>query len=299
MLDYCISKNKDFNNKLRQMKFQIIRIFHNIIKKLPPNFIYVLSYFIAIVYFIFTPFSNNKLKKRKDRIDNYSVFKVKLNYVRYWLETIWLTKEGYKNYIEPKVEIINEDIVRKLNKNYNSYIIALPHLGNWEFAIPMGKYLDLNLIAVAEPLDDEKILHWFTQLREDLGCKIILGGKGQNTFQQVKELLNNDHHVCLLSERHVGKSGVGVEFFNQMAAFPKGPVSLSLDTQLPIVPAAFIKSGNKYQLHFGKPFIVPYFENQAQSIQHGLKVLSKSLENLIKLDPNQWHSIQPVWTSEY
>ena len=84
-----------------------------------------------------------------------------------------------------------------------------------------------------------------------------------------------------------------------MAAFPKGPVSLSLDTQLPIVPAAFIKNGNKYQLHFGKPFIVPYFENQAQSIQHGLKVLSKSFENLIKLDPNQWHSIQPVWTSEY
>ena len=258
-----------------------------------------MSYFIAIVYFIFTPFSNYKLKKRKDRIDNYSVFKVKLNYVRYWLETIWLTKEGYKNYIEPKVEIINEDIVRRLNKNYSSYIIALPHLGNWEFAIPMGKFLDLNLVAVAEPLDDEKILHWFTELREDLGCKIILGGKGQNTFERVKELLKNGHHVCLLSERHVGKSGVGVEFFNQMAAFPKGPVSLSLDTQLPIVPAAFIKNGNKYQLHFGKPFIVPYFDNQAQSIQHGLKVLSKSLENLIMLDPNQWHSIQPVWTSEY
>ena len=30
-----------------------------------------------------------------------------------------------------------------------------------------------------------------------------------------------------------------------------------------------------------------------------LKVLSKSLEELIMLDPNQWHSIQPVWTSEY
>ena len=138
-----------------------------------------------------------------------------------------------------------------------------------------------------------------TQLREDLGCKIILGGKGQSAFERVKELLKNGHHICLLSDRHVGKSGVGVEFFNQMAAFPKGPVSLSLDTQLPIVPAAFIKNGNKYQLHFGKPFIVPYFENQAQSIQHGLKVLSKSFENLIKLDPNQWHSIQPVWTSEY
>ena len=44
---------------------------------------------------------------------------------------------------------------------------------------------------------------------------------------------------------------------------------------------------------------IKYFENQAKSIQHGLKVLSKSLEELIMLDPNQWHSIQPVWTSEY
>ena len=163
----------------------------------------------------------------------------------------------------------------------------------------MGKELDLNLIAVAEPLADEKILNWFTTLREQLGCKIILGGKGQNTFNEIKLLLDKNSHVCLLAERHIAKSGIGVEFFNQMAAFPKGPVALSLETQLPIVPTAFIKSINGYELHFGKPFIVPYFENQAKSIQHGLKVLSKSLEELIMLDPNQWHSIQPVWTSEY
>ena len=163
----------------------------------------------------------------------------------------------------------------------------------------MGKELNLNLVAVAEPLSDTKILNWFTNLREELGCKILLGGKGQNTFSEIVELLNSNNHVCLLAERHIGKSGVGVEFFDQMAAFPKGPVALSLETQLPIVPTAFIKTNGGYELHFGNPFIVPYFDNQAQSIQHGLKVLSKSLEKLIMLDPNQWHSIQPVWTSEY
>ena len=214
----------------------------------------------------------------------------------------------YENNIEKMSNWSNSDFkktlnwynkIRKLNKTHTSYILALPHVGNWEFAIPMGKYLDLNLVAVAEPLQDLKILDWFTSLREQLGCKIILGGKGQNTFDEIISLLNNNSHVCLLAERHVAKSGVGVEFFNQMAAFPKGPVALSLETQLPVVPTAFIKSVSGYELHFGKPFIVPYFENQAQSIQHGLKVLSKSLEELIMLDPNQWHSIQPVWTSEY
>ena len=197
------------------------------------------------------------------------------------------------------VEIVNEEEVIKLNKNFNSFIIALPHVGNWEFAIPMGEKLNLNLLAVAEPLQDTKILDWFTDLREGLGCEIILGGKGQNTFNKLLERISEGYHVCLLADRHVGRSGVGVEFFNNMAAFPKGPVALSLETQVPIIPAAFLYIDNKYKLVFGKPFIVPHFENDAQSIQHGLKVLSKEMEKLILLDPNQWHSIQPVWTSEY
>ena len=54
-----------------------------------------------------------------------------------------------------------------------------------------------------------------------------------------------------------------------------------------------------YTVRFYKPFYVLYFENVATSIQHGLKTLSKSFEELLALDINDWHSIQPVWTSEY
>ena len=281
------------------MKYSIIRVFHLLLKNLSIQYILFFAYPIGLIYYLITPLSNLKLSRRKQYIKNYSVLSVKINYVKYWLETIWLTKNGYFKYVYSNVKIINENAIRKLNKTHSSYILALPHVGNWEFAIPMGKELNLNLVAVAEPLSDIKILNWFTNLREELGCKILLGGKGQNTFSEIVELLNSNNHVCLLAERHIGKSGVGVEFFDQMAAFPKGPVALSLETQLPIVPTAFIKTNEGYELHFGNPFIVPYFDNQAQSIQHGLKVLSKSLENLIMLDPNQWHSIQPVWTSEY
>ena len=281
------------------MKFVLIKNVHLLIRKMPLNLVLLLAYPIGIINYLFTPFANFKISKRKNFIDGYSVLKVKINYVKYWIETIWLSKTGYEKYVEPIVEIINGEEISKLNKSFNSYIIALPHVGNWEFAIPQGKGLGLNLLAVAEPLEDEKILNWFTSLREDLGCKIILGGKGQNTFDEVIRKLDEGYHVCLLSDRHVGKSGVGVEFFNNMAAFPKGPVAIALKTQLPIIPATFLKKDNKYKLIFGSPFFVPHFENEAQSIQHGLKILAKQLEDLIKLDPNQWHSIQPIWTSEY
>ena len=280
-------------------KFKFIIILHKAIKNLNIRTLLIISYPVGFLYFIFTPLSSYKLSKRKENIENYSALKVKINYVKYWIETIWLSKEAYMDQIYENVEIVNEDEVRKLNKNFSSFIIALPHTGNWEFAIPMGERLNLKLLAVAEPLEDKNILNWFTSLRESLGCKIILGGKGQNTYQKLLNHINDGYHVCLLADRHVGNSGVGVEFFNQMAAFPKGPIALSLETQVPVIPATFITVNGIYKLVFGKPFIVPHFENDAQSIQHGLKVLSKELEKLILLDPNQWHSIQPVWTSEY
>ena len=280
-------------------KFKFIINLHKAIKNLNISRLLFISYPLGFFYFIFTPLSSYKLSKRKVNIENYSALKVKINYVKYWIETIWLSKEGYMQQIYENVEIVNEGEVRKLNKNFRSFIIALPHTGNWEFAIPMGERLNLKLLAVAEPLEDKNILNWFTSLRESLGCKIILGGKGQNTYQKLLNHINDGYHVCLLADRHVGNSGVGVEFFNQMAAFPKGPIALSLETQVPVIPAAFITVNGMYKLIFGKPFIVPHFENDAQSIQHGLKVLSKELEKLILLDPNQWHSIQPVWTSEY
>ena len=280
-------------------KFKLIINLHKAIKNLNIRTLLNISYPLGFLYFIFTPLSSYKLSKRKLNIENYSALKVKINYVKYWIETIWLSKEGYMQQIYENVEIVNEGEVRKLNKNFRSFIIALPHTGNWEFAIPMGERLNLKLLAVAEPLEDKNILNWFTSLRESLGCKIILGGKGQNTYQKLLNHINDGYHVCLLADRHVGNSGVGVEFFNQMAAFPKGPIALSLEKQVPVIPAAFITVNGMYKLIFGKPFIVPHFENDAQSIQHGLKVLSKELEKLILLDPNQWHSIQPVWTSEY
>ena len=280
-------------------KYKLITTLHRVIKRLNIRILLLIAYPLGILYFIFTPISSFKLSRRKKNINNYSALKVKINYVKYWIETVWLSQEGYMSQIYDHVEIVNEEEVIKLNKNFNSFIIALPHVGNWEFAIPMGEKLNLNLLAVAEPLQDTKILDWFTDLREGLGCEIILGGRGQNTFNKLLEKISEGYHVCLLADRHVGRSGVGVEFFNNMAAFPKGPVALSLETQVPIIPATFLYIDRKYKLVFGKPFIVPHFENDAQSIQHGLKVLSKEMEKLILLDPNQWHSIQPVWTSEY
>jgi|GEM_PF-692732 lauroyl/myristoyl acyltransferase len=289
---------------IKYLQYLLIIFTHNLVKHLNLRFLLVLSYIVGPIYYLLSFKNSINLHKRISRFQkfgeiSYSPIKVKINYVKYWLETLWLTKTNFQNKILNNVEIVNEHYITTLKTSNIGFIFALPHVGNWEMAIPVGNKLDLKLLAVAEPLDNQKVMTWFKSLREELGCEIILGGKGQNTFNLVQEKINNGYHVCLLSERSVNKSGVGTEFFGDLAAFPKGPVALALKTGVPIVPATFIKINNKYTLYFEKPFYVPHFENEAQSIQQGMKVLAKSFEKLISLDANQWHSIQPVWTDEY
>jgi len=287
---------------MKNIQYQVIKFFHNIFKNTNLNLLLLLSYPIGILYSLLS-FRNTYMLFKRSKIINkhlknkYNPILVKINYTKYWLELLWLTNSNFTKSILKKVEIKNEEYLKNIKKQ--GAIFALPHVGNWEMAIPVGNDINLDLIAVAEPLNNELVLSWFKNLREDLGCEIIIGGKGQNTFETIVKKLQNGKHVCLLSERSINKTGVGTEFFGDLAAFPKGPVALSLKTQLPIVPTAFLKINGKYTLVFEKPFYVPLFENESLSIQQGLKTLSKSFEKLISIDPNQWHSTQPVWSNEY
>ena len=289
---------------IKSLQYQLIRMFHAIFNSLNIDTILNLAYLIGPLYYVFSFKNTFKLYKRREKIKNYknlnyNPMTVKINYVKYWLETLWLSKDNFEKDVMNRVVIKNQNYLDNLMKSEKGFIFALPHLGNWEMAIPVGKSIGLDLVAVAEPLDNKRVLNWFKSLREQLGCEIILGGKGQNTFDLLQDKIMNGKHICLLSERSINKSGVGVEFFGEVAAFPKGPVALALKTEVPIVPAAFLKLEGRYTLVFDKPFYVPLFDNEAQSIQQGLKVLAKSFEDLIALDINQWHSIQPVWANEY
>ena len=289
---------------MKLFQYLFIRFFHGILSNLPFTIVRALAYPIGIIYFIFTFRSSTLLYKRRIEIFKpndlqYNPLMVKINYSRYWLETLWLTSRNYEKSISNKIEIINFDYVKKLKKQYPGLIFALPHMGNWEFAIPAGNSLNLNLLAVAEPLSNKYVLNWFKKLRENLGIEIVIGGKGQNTFNLLVDKLTSGKDICLLSDRSLNKSGVAVEFFSNIASFPKGPVALSLKTSVPIVPTAMIKMSTGYKLYFHKPFYVPLFENEATSIQQGLKTLSNSFEEILSMDINDWHSIQPVWTVEY
>ena len=64
-------------------KFKVIITLHKLIKKLNLDILLLVAYPVGFLYYIFTPFNSYILSKRKLYISNYSVLKVKINYVKY------------------------------------------------------------------------------------------------------------------------------------------------------------------------------------------------------------------------
>ena len=284
------------------LQYLMIRIITGILQIFPLRVIRLLKYPLGFAFYIFSFRSTIRLVKRKrylkqNKLLDISPLKLKIYYTQYWLETFWLNKRVVAS-PEKYVSIKEIDKINRVISNNEGFIIALPHQGNWEFAIPAGNKLGLKLVAVAEPLHNKKILEWFLNLRTQLGCKIILGGSNTNIYSKVKNEIVNGKAVCLVSERHIKKSGVAVNFFGKLAAFPTGPINLALETGCPVIPTTCLATKSGFTIHFGEPFYVPMFGNKAQSLQNGLKTLAYEFEQLIRLDPNQWHSTVAIWSDE-
>ncbi|MFM9136775.1 MAG: hypothetical protein ACKOQZ_01255, partial [Actinomycetota bacterium] len=119
-------------------------------------------------------------------------------------------------------------------------ILALPHLGGWEWA---GRWLvgqGYTLTAVVERLDNDELFDWFLGVREELGFNII--PLDDRAGVAVNEALRANHVVALLCDRDIPRDGVRngarVSFFGETTTVPSGPAFFSLRTGAPIVPLA-------------------------------------------------------------
>ena len=197
------------------------------------------------------------------------------------------TAEGYREHILPALE------------RGNGVILALPHLGGWEWA---GRWMTdqgHKLTVVVEPLDPPELFEWFADLRKDLGMTVVpLGPKAGST---VLKALRNNEVVCLLCDRDLDHTGVEVDFFGERTTLPAGPATLSLRTGAPLLPTGVYFTA-RYNGHHGvvRPPI------PIQRLGGGLRddvarvtqLLAAELEFLIRRAPEQWHLFQPNWPSD-
>src|SRR5436305_7050109 len=113
-------------------------------------------------------------------------------------------------------------------------ILAVPHLGGWDFAGAWLCSVGYPLTVVVEPLQPPEMFEWFADFRRSLGMEVV--PLGPEAGRAVMRALRENRFACLLSDRDIGGGGVEVEFFGERTTLPAGPVTLALRTGAPLLP---------------------------------------------------------------
>ena len=221
------------------------------------------------------------------------------SYTKYWLESFRLPNLS-KRAVDAgfREDGYEEHIVRALDEGKGA-IIALPHLGGWEWA---GRWIADRghpITVVVERVEPPELFEWFVDLRSKLGMTVV--PLGPDSATTVMKALRDNHIVCLVSDRDLMGGGPQVDFFGERTTLPGGAATLALRTGSPIIPTG-VYFTNRVDGHYAwvKPPMVVARESKRlrDDVDRVTQLLALELETLIRRAPFQWHLFQPNWPSD-
>jgi phosphatidylinositol dimannoside acyltransferase len=217
-------------------------------------------------------------------------------YSRYYVESFRLPHLSAKQ-VDAGFLADGYDQIPVALESGNGCILALPHLGGWEWA---GRWMTdrgHEMTVVVEPLSPPDLFDWFRDLREALGMHVV--ALGPDAGSTVIKALKNNHVVCLLCDRDLQRNGVEVNFFGERTTLPAGVATVALRTGTTVFPTAVYYGGVRgHQAWVKPPLDLTRTGKLRDDVQRVTQALAIELEELIRREPSQWHLFQPNWPSD-
>jgi KDO2-lipid IV(A) lauroyltransferase len=218
------------------------------------------------------------------------------SYARYWAESFRLSGTSPEK-LEAGMTTEGFEHIEAALGGGRGVIVALPHLGGWEWAgLWITEVKRIPVTVVVEALEPAEVFEWFADLRRSFGMNVVPLGPAAGG--EVLRALRANHVVCLLSDRDIDGRGVEVEFFGERTTLPAGAATLALRTGAPLLPTAvyFAQGG-----HLGvvRPAIpVERAGRFRDDVARVTQAVANELEILIRRAPDQWHLMSPNWPSD-
>lgn len=226
------------------------------------------------------------------------------SYAAYWLESFRLggRSSGGPDALDAGMSWEGIGRVDEALARGNGVIMALPHLGGWDFGGAWMAATGYPATVVVESLEPPELFAWFASLRARMGLTVV--PHGPESGSAVLRALRRNEVVGLVSDRDLARTGVTVEFFGERTTLPAGPATLALRTGAALLPCAIYYSHGRRSRHHGivRPAVDtsrPAGSSLRDSVGRITQDLAHELELLIRRAPEQWHLMQPNWPSDF
>ena len=215
------------------------------------------------------------------------------SYARYWVEAFRaadLTAEQ----VDARTTTDGFDHLDRALAGGRGAIVLLAHHGSWDTAARWAESHGYHLAVVAEVLRPRSLFVKFVALREAVGLEVVPLARGAQLTGRLTEVLAANHLVGLLTDRDLTGRAPVASFFGEPARIPVGAAVLSRRTGAPVVPITMLQRARRrwhLQVH-------PAVDVSTLPLTEAAGRIATAVEDLIRLDPAQWHAFQPVWLAD-
>jgi KDO2-lipid IV(A) lauroyltransferase len=218
------------------------------------------------------------------------------SYARYWVESFRLPELSIAE-LDAGMSYEGLEHVHTARAAGNGVVMALPHLGGWDFGGAWLATQGFPITVVVEPLEPPELFEWFAEFRRTLGLDVV--PLGPDAGSAVLKALRANQLVGLLCDRDIGGGGIPVEFFGENTTLPGGPITMALRTGAPVLPTAVYFDGRgSHRGVVRPPLDLTRQGGLREDVTRLTQVLARELEILISAAPEQWHVFQPNWPSD-
>jgi len=221
------------------------------------------------------------------------------SYLRYWREVFQLPRMKVEEVIALSV-IVDEHLIRDAATSGDGMILALPHMGNWDWAGAWLAGAVTPFTTVAERLEPASLFDRFVEFREGLGMEVLpLTGGERAPFGILADRLRSGGSLALLADRDLTATGREVQFFGRAARMPAGPAALAVDTGAFLVPVTLTYPDERRLCIRAHPYVQPPAGlDRSEQIAAMTQSLADVFAGAIKAAPHDWHMLQRVFVED-
>ena len=226
------------------------------------------------------------------RVERSSLEEAYVSYARYWVDAFRLHVMDVER-VTREASGVGLHHIDRVRDGGVGGILATAHLGSWDVGALWSSERRWGMVVVAEVVEPRRLFDRFVELRVRAGLDVIPLLRGGPMLEQLEQAVGAGGLATLLADRDLTRRGPIVEFFGEPCRLPPGAAALARRTGRTVATGAFLTSGDRYHGVVLDPIDVSTLD-----VYDGTQAIAHQLEELIALEPTQWHVFVPNWLED-
>jgi len=215
------------------------------------------------------------------------------SYARYWTEAFRLSSMT-RTELEAAMSWEGVGHVEDALAAGRGAILAMPHLGGWDFGGAWFAATGYPSTVVVERVDPPELFEFFRKMRRGFGVDVV--PLDQQAGAAILKALRRGGIIGLVCDRDISGQGIPVQLFGARTTLPAGPATLALRTGAALLPTAvYFDANGQHRGVVRPPIPTDRKAGLREAVTTTTQRLADELEHLIRIAPEQWHVFQPNW----